>query len=260
MSSTKFNDFVEIVKRLRKDCPWDKEQTNDSIKAATLEEVYELLDALDQKDDDEFKKELGDILFHIVFHSVIAEEDNKFNLDDVISSIQEKLIRRHPHVFGDIKVSGSEEIMKNWETIKLSEGRNSVLEGVPTKLPSLQQAYRIQEKAAKVGFDWEKKSDVWDKVLEEINEMREAEESEEKDKTNHKDHLEEEVGDVFFALINYARFLGINPELALRKTNKKFIKRFQYIESKLSENGKSVTDSNLEEMDKFWNESKANGF
>ena len=255
MTDSKFTDFVAIVKRLRKECPWDKEQTNDSIKANTIEEAYEVVEAIDNKDFDELKKELGDLLLHVVFHTQIAEEDNHFTINDVIDSIQEKLIRRHPHVFGEVKVADSNEVKKNWEEIKLSEGRESVLDGVPYQLPALQRAHRLQEKAAKVGFDWEKKSDVWKKVIEEIEEMHQSEKGETKDK------LEKEVGDVFFAMVNYARFLNINPEDALRRTNEKFIKRFNYVQQKVKETGKAINESNLEEMDKYWNESKKlNGF
>ncbi len=251
MIETKFGELVDIVKKLRVECPWDKEQTNDSIKAATIEEAYEVVESIDNKDYVELKKELGDLLFHIVFHSVMAEELNEFKLEEVIDSIREKLIRRHPHVFGETVVNGSEEVKKNWETIKLDEGRESVLEGVPENLPSLQRAHRLQEKAAKVGFDWEKKEDVWKKVIEEIEEMHQSEREETKEE------LENEIGDVFFALVNYARFLNVNPEYALRKTNKKFINRFNYIEKKIQETGRKINESNLQEMDKYWEESKS---
>lgn len=257
MTHNKFNEFVSLVKRLRKECPWDKEQTNDSIKAATIEEAYEVVEAIDEKNYDELKKELGDLLLHVVFHTVIAEESSHFTIDDVINTISDKLIRRHPHVFRDTIIKGSEEVKKNWEKIKLSEGRKSILDGVPNSLPALQKAHRLQEKAAKVGFDWEKKEDVWKKVIEEIQEMHEIEEL--KKKSNDESlqiKLEDEIGDVFFALVNYARFLNVNPENALRKTNEKFVKRFNYIEEKLKENNKSIEQSNLEEMDKYWNESK----
>lgn len=271
MNSTKFNEFVDIVKRLRKECPWDREQTNDSIKHATLEEAHEVIEAIDNNDADELKKELGDLLLHVVFHSVIAEGDDKFTIDEVIDSITEKLIRRHPHVFGDTKVTGAEHVKKNWEVIKLQEGRDSVLEGVPENLPSLQRAHRLQEKAAKVGFDWENKNDVWKKVIEEIEEMHEVEKVKSqkslpkvdqllsenfKSKDEINNRLESEVGDVFFALVNYARFLGINPENALRKTNRKFIERFKFVEKKLRAKGSSPNESSLAEMDKYWNESK----
>jgi tetrapyrrole methylase family protein / MazG family protein len=255
MTGSKFTEFVAIVKRLRKECPWDREQTNDSIKANTIEEAYEVIEAIDNKNFDELKKELGDLLLHVIFHTQIAEEENYFTIDDVIDSIQEKLIRRHPHVFGEVEVTNSQQVKKNWEEIKLSEGRDSVLDGVPFHLPALQRAHRLQEKAAKVGFDWDKKEDVWKKVIEEIEEMHNSEREETEEK------LEKEVGDVFFAMVNYARFLGINPEDALRLTNKKFIKRFNYVQQKVKETGKAIYESNLEEMDKYWNESKKlNGY
>ncbi len=250
MNSNKFNEFVEIVKRLRKECPWDREQTNDSIKAATIEEVYEVVEAIEKKDFAELKNELGDLLLHIVFHTTIASETKEFEIEDVIDSIREKLIRRHPHVFGELKVSGAEEVKKNWEEIKMSEGRKSVLDGVPEILPALQRAHRLQEKAAKVGFDWEKKEDVWNKVIEEIDEMHRSE-----DEGNY-EKLEQEIGDVFFALVNYSRFLNVNPENALRRTNTKFINRFSYIENKIKELGKKMSDVKLKEMDQYWDESK----
>jgi len=250
MIERKFGELVAIMKKLRVECPWDREQTNDSIKAATIEEAYEVVESIDNNDYDELKKELGDLLLHIVFHSIIAEEKEKFKLEDVIVSIKEKLIRRHPHVFGETVVNSSNDVKKNWEAIKMEEGRDSVLEGVPEMLPSLQRAHRLQEKAAKVGFDWEKKEDVWKKVIEEIEEMHISE----KEETH--EELENEIGDVFFAMVNYARFLNVNPENALRRTNKKFIKRFNYVEKKVAESGRKITESNLEEMDKYWNESK----
>jgi XTP/dITP diphosphohydrolase len=250
MDESKFKELYDIVKTLRVKCPWDKEQTNDSIKANTLEEAYEVVDAIDNNDYEELKKELGDLALHVVFHSIIAEEKNEFTLDDVFDSINEKLIRRHPHVFGDVKADNAEEVKKNWEAIKLTEGRKSVLDGIPENFPSLLKAYRLQEKASKVGFDWKKKEDVWEKVVEEIHEMQNSE------KSGTLDELETEIGDVFFALINYARFVGVNPENALRRTNNKFIKRFQYIEEKINESGRQINESNLEEMDKYWEESK----
>jgi XTP/dITP diphosphohydrolase len=261
MTGDKFNEFVEIVKRLRKECPWDREQTNDSIKAATIEEAYEVVEAIEKKNYEELRNELGDLLLHVVFHTIIASESNSFSIDDVIDSIREKLIRRHPHVFGEVKVSGAEEVKKNWEEIKLEEGRNSVLDGVPEMLPSLQRAHRLQEKASKVGFDWEKKEDVWKKVIEEIEEMHEIEKVKSQT-TNVKreeeiyNQLEDEIGDVFFALVNYARFLDVNPENALRRTNSKFITRFSYVEEKIKSLGKKLSDSNLKEMDLYWEESK----
>ena len=261
MTTNKFNEFVEIVKRLRKECPWDREQTNDSIKAATIEEAYEVVESIERKNFEELKKELGDLLLHVVFHTIIASETNDFTIDDVIDSIKEKLIRRHPHVFGEVKVSGADEVKKNWEEIKMEEGRDSVLEGVPEMLPALQRAHRLQEKAAKVGFDWEKKEDVWKKVIEEIEEMHEIEKikSQSSNLKNSEElyaKLEDEIGDVFFALVNYARFLDINPENALRRTNSKFIKRFTYIEEKIKSSGRKLSESNLKEMDFYWEESK----
>lgn len=250
MTGEKFEKLWDIMKLLRKECPWDKEQTHDSIKAATLEETHEVIEAIDLKDYSELKTELGDLLLHIVFHSAIAEDNKTFTLDDVIDSITEKLIRRHPHVFADTKVNGTKEVLKNWEEIKLTEGRESVLDGVPKNLPGLARAFRLQEKASKVGFDWEKKEDVWKKVIEEVEEMHEME------RVGDKDKLEAELGDVFFAMTNYARFLGINPENAIRRTNEKFIARFQYIEGKVKESGRNIYDSNLQEMDKYWEESK----
>lgn len=250
MSGQKFEELMAIMRKLRKECIWDKEQTHDSIKAATIEEAYEVVEAIEDKDYQELKTELGDLLLHIVFHSVIAEEENNFKVDDVIDSIKDKLVRRHPHVFGDVEINGKSDITRNWEKIKLEEGRDSVLEGIPKNLPSLQRAFRLQEKASKIGFDWNDKKNVWLKVKEEINEFEELSHS------GNKEKLEEELGDIFFSLINYARFLEINPEYALRKTNKKFLNRFQFIEKKLKENGKHISNSNLEEMDKYWEESK----
>lgn len=250
MSDVKFNEFVDIVKRLRKECPWDKEQSNDSIKAATLEEAYEVVHAIDDNDFDELKKELGDLLLHVVFHTIIAEESGHFTIDEVINSISEKMIRRHPHIFSDVEVNNSNDVKKNWETIKLAEGRSSVLDGLPSAMPALLRAHRMQEKASKVGFDWNNKKDVWDKVVEEINELQEIED------TVLQDKIEEEFGDILFALTNYSRFLNINPENALRKACNKFEKRFRFIEQKLDDKGSHITKSNLEEMETYWNESK----
>ncbi|MCU7498175.1 MAG: nucleoside triphosphate pyrophosphohydrolase [Ignavibacteria bacterium] len=250
MTDQKFAEFVQIVHRLRKECPWDMEQTHDSIKENTLEEAYEVVESIDHKDYSELKIELGDLLLHVVFHSVIAEENKTFSLEEVVQGITDKLIRRHPHVFGETEVNGSNDVTRNWEKIKLSEGRESVLEGVPKMLPSLQRAHRLQEKASKVGFDWQNKEDVWKKVIEEIEEMHESE------KSGDKDELEKEIGDVFFSLVNYSRFLGVNPENALRRTNEKFISRFDYVQKKIRETGRQISDANLEEMDKYWEESK----
>lgn len=250
MHKEKFDNLVQIMRRLRKECSWDSVQTFDSIKAATLEETHEVIEAIDEKNYDDLKNELGDLLLHIVFHSVIAEDQNLFTINEVIDSISDKLVRRHPHIFSDVEVENNKDIERNWETIKMNEGRDSILDGIPKTLPELQKAARMQEKVSKIGFDWEKKEDVWAKVIEEIEEMHDSE------KKGDKELLEREMGDVFFALINYSRFLGINPENALRRTNTKFKNRFHYIEQKLKENKKSITESNLEEMDKYWEESK----
>ncbi len=250
MSAREFQNFVEIVRRLRKECPWDREQTHDSIRYGLIEEAYEVVEAIDGNNLQELKKELGDLLLHVVFHSSIAEERGEFTLQSVIEDETKKLIRRHPHVFGDVKVSGPKEVKENWEKIKLAEGRNSVVDGVPRELPALLRALRVQDKASRVGFDWEKREDVWKKVLEELAELeREA------TAANH-EQIEEEFGDLLFAIVNYARFLHINPEYALRRTVDKFIERFQYIEAKLKEQGKEITKTTLEEMDKLWEEVK----
>ncbi len=246
----KFTELVEIVRRLRKECPWDKEQTNDSIKAATIEEAYEVVSAIDDKDYDELKKELGDLLLHIVFHTVIAEESNHFVIEDVIHEITSKLIRRHPHVFSDTVATTTDEIRQNWEQIKLSEGRKSVIDGLPIHMPALMRAHRMQDKAAKIGFDWPHIDDVWKKVEEELSELHTAIKSE------NQEDIEDEFGDVLFSLVNYARFIKVNPEDALRRTMKKFEKRFHYIEDQLELKDKKITDSTLEEMDFYWNESK----
>jgi len=246
----KFEEFVEIVQRLRKECPWDKVQTFDSIKASTIEEVYEAVESIDNKDFDELKLELGDLMLHVVLYSIMAEEEKLFNINDVLQGGMDKLIRRHPHVFGDLELNSAEEVKTSWERLKFKEGRESVLDGVPHQMPSLQRAFRLQEKAAKVGFDWDKKEDVWKKVIEELNELKETFEE------NDSGRIEDELGDFLFALVNYSRFHKINPENALRGTNEKFIRRFRYIEEKLKENNKSILNSNLEEMDFYWNEIK----
>jgi len=250
MSETRFQNLMEIMRKLRKECPWDKKQTHASIKSATLEEAYEAVEAIENENYAALKEELGDILLHIVFHSAIAEENNEFTIDDVIDSITEKLIRRHPHIFGQVKADTAEEIEENWEMIKLKEGRKSVLEGVPKILPQLQRAYRIQQKVSKVGFDWEDKAEVWKKVEEEIAELKESE------KANDAQKIKEELGDLLFAVTNYARFLNVEPEEALKLTNNKFISRFQFIENELNKAGKSITGANLSEMDRLWELSK----
>jgi MazG family protein len=245
-----FLEFVEIVHKLRRECPWDKEQTHSSIRHSLIEETYEVVEAIDQGNLDDLKKELGDLLLHVVFHASIAEQANEFTLEDVIKTITEKLIRRHPHVFGEVEVSGSKQVISNWEKIKMTEGRNSVMEGVPKELPALLRAHRLQDKASKVGFDWEKKEDAWKKVDEEMNELHRA------IKSGKQDEVEAEFGDLLFAMVNYSRFINVNPEIALRQTVEKFITRFQYIEKRLKEIGKDIHSSSLEEMDKLWEEAK----
>ena len=218
-----FKKFIKIVKRLRKECPWDREQTHQSIRHSLIEETYEVIEAIDQQDLIELKRELGDVLLHIVLHAVMAEEEQAFTLNDVIESISEKMTRRHPHVFGNTQVKNAHEVKKNWEHIKLKEGRTSVIDGVPKEMPALLRALRIQEKASKVGFDWKKKRDVWKKVAEEIKELSGAEQSKKQDR------IEEEFGDVLFALVNYSRFIGVNPEFALNGSTNKFTKRFSHV-------------------------------
>jgi MazG family protein len=255
-----FDKFAAIVKRLRNECPWDREQTHESIRHLLLEETYETLEAIDEKNYDELKKELGDLLLHVAFSAVIAEGDGRFDLKDVIDAINEKLISRHPHVFGDVKVSGTKDVLRNWEHIKLSEGRKSLLDGVPKTLPSLTRAYRIQEKSSKVGFDWDNSGDSFKKVEEELEEFKKEAEArkDEHGKITDDDRkeLEKELGDILFAITNYSRFFEINPENALRLTIEKYIKRFKHIEAELEKRGKKITESNLEEMDEIWNESK----
>lgn len=245
-----FGRLLDIMDELREKCPWDKKQTLQTLRHLTIEETYELGDAILNNDLEEVKKELGDVLLHIVFYAKIGSETNTFDIGDVANSICEKLIYRHPHIYGDVEVENEEEVKQNWEKLKLKEGKKSVLEGVPKSLPALVKASRIQEKARGVGFDWDELQHVWDKVEEEMQEFKAEVEKEDFDK------MESEFGDVLFSLINYARFMKINPEDALERTNKKFIKRFQYLESKAAELGKSLSDMTLAEMDVFWNEAK----
>ena len=241
-----FARLLKIMDELRVQCPWDKKQTMDSLRYLTIEELYELSDAILDKDMPEIKKELGDLLLHIVFYARIASETNDFDMEDVINGVCEKLIFRHPHIYGDVKVKDEKEVKKNWEKLKLKEGKKSVLEGVPKSLPAMVKAFRIQEKVRGVGFDWDNKSQIWEKVLEEIQELKVEVENKDLGK------IESEFGDVLFALINYARFIEVNPIDALERTNKRFIKRFQIMESKLKEEGKDLSDMNLEEMEKYW--------
>lgn len=245
-----FNRLLDIMDDLREKCPWDKKQTLESLRHLTIEETYELGDAILDHDLIEIKKELGDLLLHIVFYAKISSETNDFDIADVANSICDKLIDRHPHIYGDVVVENEEQVKQNWEKLKLREGKKSVLEGVPKSLPALVKASRIQEKVKGVGFDWEKPEQVWEKVIEELNEFQVEVQ------LNNHDQIEAEFGDVLFSMINYARFLKINPENALERTNKKFIKRFQYLESKATEIGKSLSEMTLAEMDVFWEEAK----
>ena len=245
-----FNRLLDIMDDLREKCPWDKKQTLESLRHLTIEETYELGDAILENDLEEVKKELGDLLLHIVFYAKIGSETNNFDIADVANGICEKLITRHPHIYGDVSVENEEQVKQNWEKIKLKEGRKSVLEGVPKSLPSLVKASRIQDKVKGVGFDWEEPHQVWDKVQEELNELQVEV------KAGNQEKMEAEFGDVLFSMINYARFLKINPEDALERTNKKFIKRFRYLESKATELGKPLSEMTLKEMDIFWEEAK----
>lgn len=246
-----FDRLLNIMDELRAKCPWDKSQTIESLRYLTIEETYELSDAIMRKEMDNVCKELGDLMLHIVFYSKIASETNAFSITDVLNGICEKLIVRHPHIYADVTVRSAEDVKSNWEKIKLKTGEKSVLAGVPGSLPAMVKACRIQEKVSGVGFDWEKRSQVFDKVLEELNELR----MEVENKTGNP-KIEAEFGDLFFALINYARFINVNPEDALEKTNRKFIKRFAFIEKKAKESGRKIQDLTLAEMDGFWNESK----
>ncbi|MEE2931764.1 MAG: nucleoside triphosphate pyrophosphohydrolase [Bacteroidota bacterium] len=245
-----FLRLISIMDELREQCPWDKEQTIDSLRHLTLEEVYELSDAILSSNMDEIKKELGDILLHVVFYARIASESGDFNIADVIDNICDKLVHRHPHIYSDIKVKDVKEVKNNWEKLKLKEGKNSVLSGVPKSLPSLIKAYRIQEKVKGVGFEWENKDQVLSKVMEEFNEL------EIEIKNKNQDLVESEFGDLLFSLINYARFIGVNAEDALEKTNKKFIKRFQLMEEELKKDNKDFTNMSLSEMNNYWEISK----
>jgi MazG family protein len=247
-----FRRLLEIMDRLRAECPWDRKQTLESLRYLTIEEMYELSDAILEKDLDGIKKELGDLMLHLVFYAKIGSEAGAFDMKDVLDHINAKLIHRHPHIFGDVKVSNARQVKDNWEKIKLQEkGNRSVLSGVPGSLPAIVKAYRIQEKASGVGFDWDSADQVWDKVLEELSELKEA---------VHKDMSHElqehELGDLLFAIVNYARFIDVNPEDALERTNKKFITRFQFIEEKAKEGNKPLNEMTLEEMEVFWNEAK----
>jgi MazG family protein len=245
-----FTRLVEIMNDLREKCPWDRKQTIDTLRSMTIEETYELADAITMHDWNGIKEEAGDLLLHILFYSKIAEEQNQFSIKDVINKICEKLIVRHPHVYGDVKVYDEEDVKKNWEKIKLEQGKKTLLSGVPVSLPATVKAMRLQEKAKQVGFEWKKTEDVWEKVKEEIDELHEAIDSEDRSK------IEEEFGDLVFSLINYSRFLQIDAENSLEKTNKKFISRFNQMEKEATEKGKNLSDMSLEEMNNIWNSIK----
>ena len=245
-----FNRLLDIMDDLREKCPWDQKQTLESLRHLTIEETYELADAILDNDLEEIKKELGDVLLHIVFYAKIGSEKKAFDIADVANTISDKLINRHPHIYGDVVVKNEEEVKQNWEKLKLKEGKNSVLEGVPKSLPALVKANRIQDKVAGVGFDWEEPQQVWGKVQEELAELNEEV------KNNHQENIESEFGDVLFSMINYARFIGVNPENALEKTNKKFIKRFQHLEKAAKKEGKQLSEMSLVEMDVYWEKSK----
>jgi XTP/dITP diphosphohydrolase len=246
-----FERLLKIMDELRAGCPWDKEQTFESLRHLTIEETYELSDAILDNDPVEIKKELGDLMLHLVFYAKIGSETNDFDMKDVLDSISEKLIIRHPHIYGDVNVRDQEEVKSNWEKIKLKEGKKSVLEGVPNSLPPLLKAYRMQEKAGGVGFEWRKREDVWEKVQEEMRELLDEVEMD-----SPVERLEDEFGDLLFALVNYARYIGVNPEDALEKTNRKFKRRFHYIESQVGKTDKKLQDMTLEELDAFWVEAK----
>ena len=245
-----FDRLLTIMDELREECPWDRKQTMESLRPLTIEETYELGDAILDKDIEEVRKELGDLLLHLVFYAKIGSESNDFDIADVANGICEKLISRHPHIYGDVKVENEEDVKKNWENLKLKEGKKSVLEGVPGSLPALVKASRIQDKVAGVGFDWEEPQQVFEKLEEELRELQEEVNMADKDK------MEAEFGDVMFSMINYARFLKINPENALERTNKKFIQRFQQMEAFLKEEGKDLSDMKLSEMDVYWEQAK----
>ena len=247
-----FDRLLTIMDELREQCPWDKKQTMETLRHLTIEETYELGDAILEKDLEEVKGELGDLLLHIVFYAKIGSETKDFDIADVANQICEKLIHRHPNIYGDVEVADEEEVKRNWEALKLKEGKTSVLQGVPKSLPALVKANRIQDKVAGVGFDWEFPEQVFEKVKEELGELQVEVEAGDQEK------MEDEFGDVLFSMINYARFLKIDPENALERTNKKFIKRFQYLEKKAKELGKSLKEMTLEEMDVYWEEAKKN--
>lgn len=246
-----FRHLLEIMDELREKCPWDREQTFDSLRNLTVEETFELSDAIFQKDYKDMCKELGDLMLHIVFYSKIASEQQLFEVKDVLNQLCDKLIRRHPHIYGEMKADSANEVHENWEKIKLqTESNRSVLGGIPSAMPALTKAYRIQDKVSGVGFDWDNKEQVWDKVQEELGELKAEVEA------GSQERVEEEFGDVLFSLINYSRFLNVHPEDALEKTNRKFMQRFQLLEEMVKADGRSLTDMTLSEMDEYWNRAK----
>ena len=245
-----FERLLTIMDKLRAECPWDKKQTLESLRYLTIEETYELVDAILDKDMDEIKGELGDLMLHMVFYSKIASETNHFDVADVLNTVCDKLVERHPHIYGDVVADTEEEVKENWEKIKLKKGKKSVLQGVPKSLPAMVKSTRIQEKARGVGFDWDNKEQVFEKVKEEFSELHEEVEK------NDVAAIEDEFGDVLFSMINYARFIGVDPELALERTNKKFIRRFQYLEAESKKDGKEMGEMTLDEMDEYWNKAK----
>jgi XTP/dITP diphosphohydrolase len=244
-----FGRLLDIMDDLRAKCPWDKKQTLQSLRYLTIEETYELADAILENDLEELKGEIGDLMLHMVFYSKIASETNDFDVADVLHTVCDKLVERHPHIYGDVKAETEEEVKANWEKIKLKSGKKSVLEGVPKSLPAMVKATRIQEKARGVGFDWDNSEQVFEKLKEEIEELKE-------EVNEGTDKIEDEFGDVLFSMINYARFVDVDPEAALEKTNKKFIKRFQYLETESAKDGKKLGEMKLEEMDVYWNRAK----
>jgi len=244
-----FGRLLTIMDQLREKCPWDKKQTIESLRYLTIEETYELADAIIEQNMDDIKGELGDLMLHLVFYAKIASEKKAFDIEDVLNTVCDKLIERHPHIYGDEQVFSDEDVKKNWEKIKLQKGRKSVLDGVPNSLPSMVKATRIQEKARGVGFDWDNKNQVFEKVNEEIQELK-------AEVDNNSNKIEDEFGDVLFSIINYARFIGVDPESALERTNKKFISRFSFLENEIKEKGINFESMNLQEMDEIWNKSK----
>lgn len=252
--SKKFNDLVKLIAILRNECPWDRKQTHHSIKDNLIEESYEVVEAIDQNNFDELKKELGDLLLHVLFHSEMADEKTEFSIDDVIFGLSEKLIRRHPHVFGDTVADNDAQVAKNWESIKLKEGKKSVLGGIPSHLPALIRAQRMQEKAGNVGFDWAEWELAWEKLNEEIDEWRDAV------KQQNQENRKDEFGDLLFSLVNVGRLLNLNAEDSLRQANRKFEARFRYIENQLKDKNKDIAESTLEEMDNLWDEAKLKGY